>query len=85
MSTLTYAAKASCISNKPVRNEDPKSKVIEEMKKQNNILIHELKKANEHINLLSQFSGEKLEVFGTSSMKKTFYDKFNMTHSTNIS
>jgi hypothetical protein len=32
ISTLTYAGKASSISNKPMRNDDPKSKFIEELK-----------------------------------------------------
>jgi len=32
ISTLTYAGKASSISNKPMRNDDPKSKYIEELK-----------------------------------------------------
>jgi kinesin family protein 4/21/27 len=32
LSTLTYASKASYISNKPVRNDDPKLRQIEELK-----------------------------------------------------
>lgn len=32
LSTLQYASKASTIHNKPVRNEDPKQKVIEDQK-----------------------------------------------------
>jgi hypothetical protein len=31
-STLAYAAKAGAISNKPVKNDDPKTKQIEELK-----------------------------------------------------
>lgn len=32
LNTLSYASKASYISNKPIRNEDPKNKAIEELK-----------------------------------------------------
>jgi hypothetical protein len=32
LSTLTYATKASYISNEPVKNEDPKMKLINELK-----------------------------------------------------
>jgi hypothetical protein len=32
LSTLVYASKASIISNKPIRNDDPKSKLIEDLK-----------------------------------------------------
>jgi kinesin family protein 4/21/27 len=34
LSTLAYASKASTIHNKPVRNEDPKQKIIDDQKKQ---------------------------------------------------
>lgn len=33
LSTLEYAAKASCIYNQPIKNEDPKNKLIEELRK----------------------------------------------------
>lgn len=49
LSTLQYASKASFISNKPVRNDDPKSRLIEELKLQNKLLTEELAKANETI------------------------------------
>ena len=32
ISTLSYAARASYISNKPIKNEDPKNKLIEDLK-----------------------------------------------------
>jgi hypothetical protein len=32
LSTLAYATKASYISNEPVKNEDPKMKLINELK-----------------------------------------------------
>ena len=46
LSTLTYASKASFISNKPIKNEDPKLRLIEELKNQVKILTDELFKAN---------------------------------------
>ncbi len=33
LSTLSYASKASFISNKPVKNEDPKTQQIADLKK----------------------------------------------------
>lgn len=32
--TLTYAAKAALIRNRPVKNDDPQTKLIEELKGQ---------------------------------------------------
>ena len=49
LNTLQYASKASYISNKPVRNEDPKNKLIEELKMQNRVLTEQLNEANETI------------------------------------
>lgn len=56
LSTLAYATKASCISNEPVKNVDPKSKVIKDLKKQVKRLTSELKIANEQIAVLSEIS-----------------------------
>ena len=53
ISTLQYAARASYISNKPMRNEDPRNKLIDDLKIQNKILTEELFKANETIQFLS--------------------------------
>jgi kinesin family protein 4/21/27 len=33
INTLQYASKASFISNKPIKNEDPKMKLINELKR----------------------------------------------------
>lgn len=52
LSSIQYAAKASKIANKPRKNEDPKSRVIEQLKKQNKVLTVELRKANEYIQSL---------------------------------
>jgi kinesin family protein 4/21/27 len=53
INTLQYASKASYISNKPVKNEDPKMRLIEELKKENKLLNEELAQANETIQFLS--------------------------------
>ena len=42
MSTLAYATKASFISNEPVKNEDPKMKMINELKQKVASLQREL-------------------------------------------
>lgn len=49
LSTLTYATKASFISNEPVKNEDPKMKLIHELKVKVGTLQRELSQANNHI------------------------------------
>ena len=49
LSTLTYATKASFISNEPVKNEDPKTKLINELKLKVVTLQRELAQANNHI------------------------------------
>lgn len=54
LSTLTYASKASQINNTPVRNDDPKLKMIEELKSQVKFLTSELTKANQFIHNLTQ-------------------------------
>jgi kinesin family protein 4/21/27 len=49
ISTLQYAGKASFISNKPMRNDDPRMRLIESLKKENKLLNEELLKANDTI------------------------------------
>jgi hypothetical protein len=53
ISTLQYAGKASFISNKPMRNDDPRMRLIEQLKKENKLLNEELLKANDTIQFLS--------------------------------
>ena len=53
LNTLAYASRASFIYNKPVKNEDPKNRLIEELKRQVKLLTEELAKANETIQFLS--------------------------------
>ena len=57
LSTLSYASKASSISNKPIKNEDPKTAQIADLKRQVKILTEELANANETINFLSSLTG----------------------------
>lgn len=57
-STLSYAARASYISNKPVKNEDPRLRMIEELKQRNAALTSELSKANQTIQFLSSLTGK---------------------------
>ena len=49
ISTLQYAGKASYISNKPTRNDDPRIRLIEDLKRENKLLNEELSKANDTI------------------------------------
>ena len=51
--TLTYAAKAAQIKNSPIRNDDPQTKLINQLKGQVKTLTMELIRANQHIELLS--------------------------------
>jgi hypothetical protein len=53
LSTLTYATKATMITNKPVINDDPRNKLVIDLKKQVKDLNEELIKANRHIELIS--------------------------------
>jgi kinesin family protein 4/21/27 len=53
LSTLTYATKASFITNRPVVNDDPRIKATQELKRQVKQLSEELDKANKHIEFLS--------------------------------
>lgn len=46
ISTLTYATKASYITNQPTINDDPRNKVIAELRRQVKGLSEELGKAN---------------------------------------
>ncbi|CAD8109775.1 unnamed protein product [Paramecium sonneborni] len=53
VSTLQYATKAAYIVNIPVKNDDPKMKIINDLKQQIDNLKLELSKANQHIEFLS--------------------------------
>ena len=64
LSTLSYASKASFISNKPIKNEDPKTQQIADLKRQVKILTEELANANETINFLSSLTGQNPQMIG---------------------
>ena len=54
VSTLNYATKATYIRNQPIKNDDPKNKIINELKMENQALRLELDKANETIQILTK-------------------------------
>lgn len=54
----------------PVKNDDPKTKQIEELKSNVKLLTNELLKANQHIEFLSQLTGSKIERFGNQEIKR---------------
>jgi kinesin family protein 4/21/27 len=56
-STLNYATKASFISNIPTKNEDPKMRMVNELRDKVGRLERELASANNHIQFLSQLTG----------------------------
>ena len=58
ISTIQYASQASYISNKPVRNDDPKVRQIEQLKDEIKRLTFELQKANETIDFLNKLTKE---------------------------
>lgn len=62
LSTLAYASKASYISNKPIKNEDPKLRQIEELKCRVAALTEDLFKANQTITFLSTITGQNPEL-----------------------
>ena len=79
MATLAYAYKASSITNKLVRNDDPGIGLISKMKKQIQELESELKKANKHIEVLSSLLEGKVKS-GQSEVQEQkpddqFFDK----------
>ena len=53
ISTLNYATKASFISNIPTKNQDPKMKLVADLKEKCARLEKELADANSHIQFLS--------------------------------
>ncbi|CAI2381337.1 unnamed protein product [Moneuplotes crassus] len=82
-STLNYASRASCIANKPVKNDDPQTKLVDTLKKQIKILNEELVKANRHILDLSIVKGEQGTFFGTEKVKKQFSEESQMLLTSN--
>jgi hypothetical protein len=66
--TLSYATRASNISNAPTKNIDPKIKEIQDLKSKNKALMLELASANKHIEFLTSMTSEQLQVFGDKSV-----------------
>lgn len=64
---MQYASQASYISNKPIRNDDPKARMIEMLKEQVRKLTEDLTKANETIDFLT-----KLTEKNQGDLKKNF-------------
>lgn len=60
ISTLTYATKASYIANEPNRNEDPRMKIIHQLRKKVTDLEKELQAANDHIKFLTSLTGGQI-------------------------
>ena len=60
ISTLNYATKASFISNLPTKNEDPKMKMVSELREKVARLERELADANGHIQFLSSVKGTSI-------------------------
>ncbi|CAI2383591.1 unnamed protein product [Moneuplotes crassus] len=82
-STLNYASRASCISNRPIKNDDPKTKLVDSLKKQIKILNEELIKANRHILDLSIVKGQQGTFFGSEKIKKQFKEESQMLLTSN--
>lgn len=55
--TLLYAAKAGLVQNRPMKNDDPQTKKIEQLKGHVKLLSLELLRANQHIDYLSALCG----------------------------
>lgn len=49
LSTLSYATKVTKIQNEPIKNDDPKWKIINTLKGENKDLLEKLNDANERI------------------------------------
>lgn len=68
VSTLNYATKAAYISNEPTRNDDPKSKFINNLKSQVGYLKTEIDKASDRIKYLHAKLNQKIETEGKESL-----------------
>ena len=62
--TLSYAAKAALIRNRPVKNDDPQTKLILELKQQVKTISMELLRANQYIEQVCTVSGQPIRKFG---------------------
>jgi kinesin family protein 4/21/27 len=71
ISTIQYASRANHIHNKPTKNDDPKQKMIDELKKQLANCKEELLQANQTIEFLTKITGENPQKI------KQIIDKYN--------
>ena len=67
-STLAYASKAAMIRNKPVRNDDPQTKLILELKQQVKTMAMELFRANQYIEQICTATGQPVSKFGVGML-----------------
>ena len=67
-STLAYASKAAMIRNKPVRNDDPQTKLILELKQQVKTMSMELLRANQYIEQICTATGQPVRKFGVGML-----------------
>ncbi len=58
LSTLNYATKASHVANEPIRNVDPKTRAMRELKHEVSALKKELAEAYKHIDILNNVIGQ---------------------------
>lgn len=72
--TLSYAAKAAQIRNRPVKNDDPQTKMIEELKKNVRTLSMELLRANQYIEQVCTVSGQPIRKFGAGMLPNNLAD-----------
>ena len=65
----------------PIRNDDPKTKQIEDLKQQVKLLTTELLRANQHIQFLSSLTGQQAQTFGDGLIKSgsniTIHNNYN--------
>jgi ribosomal protein S30 len=74
LSTLNYASRASHISNRPIKNTDPRLRQIEELKKRVADLTDELSKANQTITFLSTITGQNPDLIKANLGNLEFLD-----------
>ena len=70
------------ISNMPVKNEKPQTKIIRQLKSQVRALTMELIRANSHIGYLSSQRGISVKKFGRHVLPTTIDAKMLITNST---
>ena len=85
LATLKYASKASGITNKLVKNDDPGIGLIKKMQKQINSLEAELRQARSHINMLNSLLEGKGNIGSINNIGKDLHTSYNDQYDDNIS